>query len=394
MNRNMGQPPQMGQTPMQREGSDADRPQSPMSGDNAPSPKRQRIDGPGGNQQTRAPMPTPGQTPNMMQNGFADPNNAMFNGINMPGKSGPYPMAGMQGRMPMNGDFKLGTPALNGAIPPNIDANQMQELMTNGGQTGQQGGALADYQMQLMLLEQQNKRRLLMARQEQEVSNPQAAMMAQPAFSQNMSHDGSRSGNSPSPNDQVKRQTPNMAQMSPRPDGLSVTRGSPAPNMDPSQMPREMNPQFFQQMGKMPDGSAMPNGMRPGGPGFNIPGSVNPQHHEQLMQMQMGRGRGAGAPQPPPGNWVGGRPQQGQGPGQAMPPMPQQPGQSEGQQRNNTSMPPPPGPNGNTAQSSPAQPPAPATPSQNKNSNAKGKKETKETKKVRIWHLRVPLPPS
>lgn len=32
-----------------------------------------------------------------------------------------------------------------------------------------QGGALADYEMQLMLLEQQNKRRLLMARQEQEI---------------------------------------------------------------------------------------------------------------------------------------------------------------------------------------------------------------------------------
>ncbi|KAI9655237.1 MAG: hypothetical protein M1831_004947 [Alyxoria varia] len=33
-------------------------------------------------------------------------------------------------------------------------------------------GALADYQMQLMLLEQQNKRRLLMARQEQEIQQP------------------------------------------------------------------------------------------------------------------------------------------------------------------------------------------------------------------------------
>jgi len=38
---------------------------------------------------------------------------------------------------------------------------------------GVAGGALADYQMQLMLLEQQNKRRLAMARQEQDVAGPQ-----------------------------------------------------------------------------------------------------------------------------------------------------------------------------------------------------------------------------
>ena len=40
---------------------------------------------------------------------------------------------------------------------------------------GVRGGALADYQMQLMLLEQQNKRRLAMARQEQDVAGPQTS---------------------------------------------------------------------------------------------------------------------------------------------------------------------------------------------------------------------------
>ena len=54
--------------------------------------------------------------------------------------------------------------------------HNMQTLYSDGA-PDPQGGALADYQMQLMLLEQQNKRRLLMARQEQDTA-PQVPVNA------------------------------------------------------------------------------------------------------------------------------------------------------------------------------------------------------------------------
>ena len=63
----------------------------------------------------------------------------------------------------------------------------------NPGANGQPGNhALQDYQMQLMLLEQQNKKRLLMARQEQDGPGPIG-------FAPNMSPSGSREGPSPGP---------------------------------------------------------------------------------------------------------------------------------------------------------------------------------------------------
>ena len=55
--------------------------------------------------------------------------------------------------------------------------------------------ALQDYQMQLMLLEQQNKKRLLMARQEQDAPG-QPGMSG---FAPGMSPQGSRGGPSPGP---------------------------------------------------------------------------------------------------------------------------------------------------------------------------------------------------
>jgi hypothetical protein len=65
-----------------------------------------------------------------------------------------------------------------------------------GGQTAV-NHAPEDYQMQMMLLEQQNKKRLLMARQEQD----NALTMAP-----NVSPSESRAGGpSPNPNDQLKR---------------------------------------------------------------------------------------------------------------------------------------------------------------------------------------------
>ena len=53
-----------------------------------------------------------------------------------------------------------------------FDMMNQQRPMTNGAANPSQGNhALQDYQMQLMLLEQQNKKRLLMARQEQDNIN-------------------------------------------------------------------------------------------------------------------------------------------------------------------------------------------------------------------------------
>ena len=410
--RNVPGQQQMGQTPMQREGSDTERPQSPMSGDNAPSPKRQRIDGSAmGTPANRGPMPNgPGQTPNMMQNGGGfDPTsmpggafNSMASG---PGQKNMQALAGRLGSgMNLSSEAVLArglaTPGgMNGSpmMPSGPDGFNMPELFNHqNGALGprainsnpnQQGGALADYQMQLMLLEQQNKKRLIMARQEQEapqgpggvasVGN-QAMMAGQAHFppAQGMSPRGSRNGNSPSPNDQIKRGTPNMAQASPRPDGSgAVTRGSPAPGMDPSQMGPTMQANHFFNMNRMnAEGMMMQNGARPPGPAFNGPNGPMSQAQMEIIRRQ-------GAPQMGAGNWG---PQGAQMPGQNMPQMAQQ-GQSENQPRSN--MPPPQMPAGapnagRTNPSSPSQTPAPPTPSQNKGANSKAKKDSKDTKKV------------
>lgn len=416
--RNMPGQQQMGQASIQREGSDIDRPQSPTSGDNAPSPKRQRTDGgPMGNQVTRGPVPNgAGQTPNMMQNGGAfDPTSMPGGPLNgLPGGPGQKQMqqqlAGrFAGGMNLGGEAMLArginTPGgMNsspmiapggGEFPMNMFDQQGGVLGARGmsNNPNPQGGALADYQMQLMLLEQQNKKRLLMARQEQEVP-PQGpggvpaiggqAMMGAQGFPQAsvMSPHGSRNGHSPSPNDQMKRGTPNMPQASPRPDGTgSVTRGSPAPNnMDPSHIGPNMTPNQFYMNRMGADGMMAPNGARGPAPGFNAPNGMNSAQHMEMLRRQ---GQMAG------GTW----PSQGpQIPGQAMQQIPQQ-GQNDNQPRGNMPPPqvPPGGPNaGRTNPSSPAPTQAPPTPSQNKNANAKTKKDSKDNKKVRMI-LRVAL---
>ena len=77
----------------------------------------------------------------------------------------------------------------------------MQPNATAAAVAGQAGGsngnhALQDYQMQLMLLEQQNKKRLLMARQEQDSMSGQHPGGVGPngAFAQVMSPQGSQRG--------------------------------------------------------------------------------------------------------------------------------------------------------------------------------------------------------
>ena len=112
-------------------------------------------------------------------------------------------------------------------------AMQMRGSMPpQGGQAANGPGgsnhALQDYQMQLMLLEQQNKKRLLMAKQEHETA---PGRDSQPApFPGGMSPSGSRGGPSPQP-DQIRRGTPKLGNPgvpgSPMPDGRMT--GSPGP---------------------------------------------------------------------------------------------------------------------------------------------------------------------
>lgn len=241
-----------------------------------------------------------------------------------------------------------------------------------GGPQSQGNHALQDYQMQLMLLEQQNKKRLLMARQEQDnmTQAPHApGVVGQPGFAQAMSPQGSRAGPSPNPNDQMKRGTPKMGQTglpgSPMPDGsMQQSRGSPIPNFDPShQMPPNISAQYYNQMGaNMRPPSSHPN---PGMP-------MTPQQLEALRRTG----------QAPAGMWSQGVP------AQMMPTQGQQPGQV-GTPQQRTAMPPPPAPAAGaeaqrTQPSSPSQQsaPAPPTPSQATKPNPKGKKDNKETKKV------------
>lgn len=239
--------------------------------------------------------------------------------------------------------------------------------------------------MQLMLLEQQNKKRLLMARQEQDSMSNGPGGPAQPgqpgAFAPAMSPQGSRAGLSPNPSEQMKRGTPKMSQgvvPSPTPEAvMGQGRVSPAPGFDPSMNPN-MPQNMFPQMNKM----AMmgPNGpmMQPPGPHPGMGGPMNQQQMEMFARQQNG-GR------MPNGAFMQGAPP-GMMPGQPGGPV-QQPPNMTPQQRNAT-MPPPPAPSGDigrgTQPSSPQQPAAPPTPSQGNKPNAKNKKENKGTKVRRI----------
>lgn len=250
--------------------------------------------------------------------------------------------------------------------------------MRAGGQPGQPGAsgnhALQDYQMQLMLLEQQNKKRLMMARQEQDNMMPRAdGGQGAPAVGPNgqpfqgTSPQGPRSVNSPNPGDQMKR-TPHMnpaGMPSPLPEGQS--RGSPSGGMNfnipGNPMDPNMNPQYMV--------GGMPNGMRPP--------SSHPNNFNQMnltpQQMNLARQQAAQQQQ----GWQGGpngqmMPQGAQGAPQRQMGTPQQ------------NMPPPSVPaagaaanaNGRTQPASPQQTtPAPPTPNQTNKANPKKKNEKK-----------------
>ena len=366
---------------------------SPMGEGAVSSPKRQRLDGPGFQSQMGAngtsPLPN-GQQPNgaapnaSMLNTPFDPNTMSPATRNGPGGSaqqrqysanlvtqskerigqierGQPPaqanVAGMTAESPMmaaeNGQF-VNADMFPGGPQTAAMRAQMQQIPANLANMPQnpntQGGALADYQMQLMLLEQQNKRRLMMARQEQDVAGNQ---MIGPggAMAPGMSPGMSRTGQSPPGGDGAQRGTPRMGQDMLIPEGL---RGSPAPpNMDPSQMPNGLiQQQFFPSM-------AGPNGM------MRNP-MANGMATQQLEMMRRNQANG----QWPPGQMPG-----------AMMQTPMMQGPND--QR--TSMPPPqpPGPGAlnRNQPPSPQQALAPPTPSQTNKTNPKGKKE-KETKKV------------
>jgi hypothetical protein len=433
---------QMQRDPSSMEGN-RDRPSSPAAGENAPSPKRQRTDSgvPFNPNQAGAMMPNgrpaPGMPPQQMPGGptAAAAQQMLANGINpgqlqqfqnfvnappvtdqksmatysqrlqqhhgnqmnnkqMPNAGGPQG----QGSPLMQGPD--GTTLNNYYNPPGGEMGGPNGLRAGPGGAQAAGGsnhALQDYQMQLMLLEQQNKKRLMMARQEQDTlggmpregqpPGPGGPVPAGPngqPFPE-ASPQGMRGGTSPNPTEQMKRGTPQMNNSgipSPVPEGGQQSRGSPNPGMnfmgnaDPN-----MTGHFFKQAdGSNMNPQAQMNGMRPPS---SHPGQFNPQMTPQMM---------AGRQQPQQGGQN--NPQQWQqGPnGQMIPQGMQQNQQVQGtpQQR---AMPPPSAPaaagnNANRTTASPQQAAAaPPTPNQG-NKPAPKKKETKAAKdKVRSCNM-------
>ncbi|KAM0467251.1 hypothetical protein ACHAP7_012135 [Fusarium lateritium] len=434
------------QNQMQRDPSGMDgqnRPTSPSSGENAPSPsKRQRIDGaPFNPNQPGAMMPNgrPGQgMPGQQMPG--GPNTAAAqqmltaNGIN-PHSLHPQQLQNFANAPPAAQQKSIATYSQNlqqhhgtqmgGKQMPNVPQGQGSPMMAQGpdgtalnafynpgdmggpggirpGPNGPQNGggsnhALQDYQMQLMLLEQQNKKRLMMARQEQDtVGNgmPREGQPGQPGGPPgpngqfpDTSPQAMRPGASPNPSEQMKRGTPQMNNSgipSPIPEG-GQSRGSPNPAMNfmGNQMDPNMAPHFFKGMeGNMGGQPQMNAGMRPPSshPGQPFNGQqMTPQMMAAARQQQGQPGQG---PQGNPQQWQ-------QGPNGQMVPqqMQQQSPQIQGtpQQR---SMPPPQAPpagaNGaNRTTASPQQAAAaPPTPSQT-NKAAPKKKESKAAKDKR-----------
>lgn len=434
------------QNPMQRDpsGMDAnrDRPSSPASGENAPSPsKRQRIDGapfnpnqPGaminggrpGQNMPGQPMAVAGNVANAQQvlaaNGI-NPNQLnpqqMQNFANTPpaaqqksiatyshnlqqhhgNQMGSKQMAGVPQNQssPMMAQGGPDGNALNAFYNPNMDG---PGAMRPGGQAQPTGSnhALQDYQMQLMLLEQQNKKRLMMARQEQSdmggIPRDNQAGAAGPNGQPfpDASPQAMRSGASPNPAEQMKRGTPQMNNSgisSPVPDGGQSRESPSAMNFLGNHVNVSMAPHFYKGGAdeNMAAAQAQMNGMRPPSshPGQPFNGPMNTQ---QMMAARQGV---PGNPQ----QW-----QQGMNGQMVQQGMPQQGQQVQGtpQQR---SMPPPSAPvaanaNNRTTASPQQAAAAPPTPSQS-NKAAPKKKESKSAKdKVSPFCIDFhisPLPP-
>jgi hypothetical protein len=291
-----------------------------------------------------AGVPTNGLTQSQLQN-FANvsqggqaksiasysQNLTQHHGNQMPNKQ--MPNAG--------GPQNQGSPGMMPQPPEGINAyynapGGMEPGRMGPGPGGAQGGtsnhALQDYQMQLMLLEQQNKKRLLMARQEQDnigtgprdgaggppnqgggnAPNGPGAAGANGQFSDS-SPQAVRAGASPNPPDQMKRGTPQMnnaGMPSPLPEGGAPSRGSPNPMS--FTMPGQMDPNA-QQFNMM-----QMNGMRPPSSHPNQPfnGQMNPQQQQQMMAARQQPGGQQPQPQGQQGQQQSGQQQQGQQPQQ------------------------------------------------------------------------------
>lgn len=225
--------------------------------------------------------------------------------------------------------------------------------------------------MQLMLLEQQNKKRLLMARQEQDsMSGHPTGPMGQQFAPPSMSPQGSRQGPSPNPADQMKRGTPQMGQKglptgnSPAGmEGVQGNRASPAPPFDPN----NMAPQFYPGMNPQMGGMGRPPSSHPGQ--FAMPPGMTPQQAVEFARRQQQQQQFPGM--------MGGPP-----PGAQMAQQPGQPQAMGTPRQQQTNMPPPPAPQAageqKTNPSSPNQTAAqPPTPSQTTKAAPKGGKKEK-----------------
>lgn len=288
----------------------------------------------------------------------------------------------MQSAMDSNENKGLmpnGTPQMpqDPAAAPEFFNPQMRPMSGQGPANANSNHALQDYQMQLMLLEQQNKKRLLMARQEQDnMTNGPNGPIPAPGQPQNfapaMSPSNSRAGPSPGPNEQMRRGTPKMAPgvvPSPTADGGMPGRASPAPGQfDPN---NPMNPANMFPMGmKMgPNGQMMqPPSSHPAFAQMPPQQQMEMFRQQQAQQARNGQAHMGNGYMPQPPGMMGGQP-------------PPQPPNMTPQQRN-AAMPPPPapgndGPRSGTGPSSPSQNQAPPTPSQTNKANAKSKKDSK-----------------
>ncbi|KAJ4287514.1 hypothetical protein N0V88_007615 [Collariella sp. IMI 366227] len=394
---------------MQRDPSDMDgnraRPASPGGAENAPSPsKRPRLDGgtPFNPNQT-VMMPNgarPGQGMPGQQQAFGSAapqvqakiasystNMSQHHGNQMPNKPMPN-TAGPQGQgspMVQQGPDSSSLTQYYNHNPGDMGPGNMRPAAANGQPSGASNHALQDYQMQLMLLEQQNKKRLMMARQEQDLNTNNGRIDGPggpggpggppgpngQAF-QGTSPPGGRSGASPNPAEQMKRASQQMANAanmgSPLPDGAQSRSSPNSMNF----MGANMDPNGAQHFGMNMNMAAQMNGaMRP--PSSHPP--FNGQMNQQQMLAAQRQAQQPGAPM----QWAQGGPN-GQMAGQ--PPQPQVPG---GPVQNQRAMPPPSAPAAvaanarNTTASPQVSNAAPPTPQQ-ASKPAPKKKETKSAK--------------
>lgn len=421
------------QQQMERGGSDVDingqRPRTPSS-DNAPSPsKRSRLGGPPFNGQQMIPGGRASaqgmQGQQMMNTNAAQANHLLIQNDIDPSYLSPAQLEVFQQQHPsvqrksiqvyaanMAHHHQPGVPGVARPGMPGQASSMMQPTMdvgggmnefyaanpavmrgmatAPGGPNGAGGNALQDYQMQLMLLEQQNKKRLLMARQEADTmgNGDRPQMAGQGGFaSAGMSPQGSRSGPSPNPSDQMKRGSPKMGPPgmggSPMPDGsMQPARGSPAPMNFPvgSAMPQEMFKQMQMEGGMSNGAGPNVNGMRPPN---SHPQFANNQMTQHTLDVRRAQAQQNAGRLPNGGVWPPGSQGQPMIPQAAQVQPPTQ--ISTPQQRN--AMPPPPGlPAGATTggrPSSPSQTTQPPTPNPTNKANPSKKKDEKQ-RKVRL----------